>query len=384
MDESTRSTQDCPQPSDTHAAPSSPPAPHHDSNTTTAQVNTIGQSTANAQVNTKIQNTANAQVNTKIQNTANAQVNTKIQNTANTQVNAMSHNRSQKESQRKVAVVTGAGSGLGRLFSQELARKGWSIVAVGRTRETLEDTIASFESYACSDSAASFESNACSDSAASFENDPSSEVYVPCESDASLDSESTSLAQENPLHLPLVCDIGDEVGVEKMFEQATATFGRLDLLVNNAGAPGPTGEIHTIDIEDFDRTVRTNLRGAFLCTQHAFAWMKDHGGGRIINNGSIAATRPRPSAATYAATKAAIASLTVSTNLDGRPYNIRATELDIGNARTDLLGSFTSTEPMFDATRAAQLLASVAELPLDVCVDQLTVTAAGMPFLGRG
>lgn len=278
----------------------------------------------------------------------------------------MINNRSRKEPQRKVAVVTGAGSGLGRLFSQELAKKGWSIVAVGRTRETLEETIATFDSDTSVDSTATF------DSSTSFNNGSSS------------DNTDTPSTQTTPLHLPLVCDIGDEMGVIKMFEQATATFGRLDLLVNNAGAPGPTGEIHTINIDDFDRTVRTNLRGAFLCTQRAFAWMKDHGGGRIINNGSIAATRPRPAAATYAATKAAIASLTVSTNLDGRPYNIRATELDIGNARTDLLGSFTSSEPMFDATRAAQLLASVAELPLDVCVDQLTMTAAGMPFLGRG
>ncbi|WP_236609280.1 SDR family oxidoreductase [Corynebacterium resistens] len=318
MDESTRSTQDCPQPPYTHADPTSPPAPHRDSDAT------------------------------------------------NTQVNAMIHNRSGKEPQRKVAVVTGAGSGLGRLFSQELAKKGWSIVAVGRTRETLEETIATLDSDTSVDSTATF------DSGTSFNNGSSS------------DNTDTPSTQTTPLHLPLVCDIGDEMGVIKMFEQATATFGRLDLLVNNAGAPGPTGEIHTINIDDFDRTVRTNLRGAFLCTQRAFAWMKDHGGGRIINNGSIAATRPRPAAATYAATKAAIASLTVSTNLDGRPYNIRATELDIGNARTDLLGSFTSSEPMFDATRAAQLLASVAELPLDVCVDQLTMTAAGMPFLGRG
>ena len=248
----------------------------------------------------------------------------------------------------KVAMITGAGTGLGRLFAQELAKQGWSIVAVGRTFETLRETIQSLELRTPS---------------------PQGQHATPAQPQR---------------HLPLVCDVGDERGVEEMFATATAELGRLDLLVNNAGTPGPTGEIHTVDIDEFDRTIRTNLRGAFLCTQRAFAWMKDHGGGRIINNGSVASTRPRAAAATYAATKAAIASLTISTNLDGRPYNVRATELDLGNARTELLGSFTSSEPQFDATRAAQLLASVASLPLDVCVDQLTVTAAGMPYLGRG
>lgn len=360
MDENSRTKQGCPQPSDTQPAPSSSLKSHQD------------------------QNAADERVGAMAQNIDSTQVNALDQNTANAQASTMNEEPSESMTQRKVAVVTGAGSGLGRLFAQELAKKGWSIVAVGRTRETLEETIATFDSSASFNNGSSFDSDTSADSIATFDSDTSFNSGAVLNSVASSDNTDTPGAQTAPLHLPLVCDIGEEVGVIKMFEQATATFGRLDLLVNNAGAPGPTGEIHTINIDDFDRTVRTNLRGAFLCTQRAFAWMKDHGGGRIINNGSIAATRPRPAAATYAATKAAIASLTVSTNLDGRPYNIRATELDIGNARTDLLGSFTSSEPMFDATRAAQLLASVAELPLDVCVDQLTVTAAGMPFLGRG
>ena len=274
----------------------------------------------------------------------------------------------------KVALITGAGSGLGRLFAQELANHGWSIIAVGRTFETLKETVESLETRAPEElktRAPSAGNHTAGSHTAANQNQPSHLV------------QHAAPAQPQR-HIPLVCDVGDERGVEEVFNTATTAFGRLDLLVNNAGIPGPTGEIHTIAIDEFDRTIRTNLRGAFLCTQQAFAWMKDHGGGRIINNGSIASTRPRAAAATYAATKAAIASLTVSTNLDGRPYGIRATELDLGNARTDLLGSFTSSEPMFDATRAAQLLASVADLPLDVCVDQLTVTAAGMPYLGRG
>ncbi|WP_426718256.1 SDR family oxidoreductase [Corynebacterium auriscanis] len=327
-------------------------------------------------------------------------------------------------SDRKVAVITGAGSGLGRLFAQELARKGWSIVAVGRTLSSLEETIASLENklsdgFNEENSTGQNETNTQTQQPTTGahptgQNETNTQTQQPTTGTHPTEQRETNTQTQQPTtgthptgqndvnvqaepgtpappheprahrHLAVTCDVGDEVGVEKMFEEATATFGRLDLLVNNAGAAGPTGEIDTINIEDFDRTVRTNLRGAFLCTQGAFAWMKAHGGGRIINNGSIAATRPRPAAATYAATKAAIASLTVSTNLDGRPYAIRATELDIGNARTDLLGSFTSSEPMFDATRAAQLLASVADLPLDVCVDQVTVTAAGMPYLGRG
>ena len=112
--------------------------------------------------------------------------------------------------------------------------------------------------------------------------------------------------------------------------------------------------------------------------------MKDNGGGRIINNGSIASHSPRSGAAAYAASKAAVSSLTVSTALDGRDHGITATELDIGNARTELLGSFTGSEPMFDANHAARLLVAVAQLPANVSVDHVTVTAAGMPYLGRG
>ena len=305
-----------------------------------------------------------------------------------------SANGATSQAKNKVALITGAGSGLGRLFAQELAKHGWSIVAVGRTFETLKETVESLETNAlepretrateelktrASEELETHAPSAGTHTTAGHQNQPSHQPRHAAPNHA-----RHAAPAQPQRHLLLVCDVGDERGVEEVFNTATTEFGRLDLLVNNAGIPGPTGEIHTIAVEEFDRTIRTNLRGAFLCTQQAFAWMKDHGGGRIINNGSIASTRPRATTATYAATKAAIASLTVSTNLDGRPYGIRATELDLGNARTELLGSFTSSEPMFDATRAAQLLASVAALPLDVCVDQLTVTAAGMPYLGRG
>ncbi|HIW96612.1 MAG TPA: SDR family oxidoreductase [Candidatus Corynebacterium gallistercoris] len=233
----------------------------------------------------------------------------------------------------RVALITGAGGGLGRTFAQALAESGWTVVALGRTESTLRETLAT------------------------------------CRGEG---------------HLAVPCDITDPDQVEQAFARATDTLGRLDLLINNAGIPGPTGRIDTVSPEDFAATVTTNLTGTFLCTQAAFRWMAAHGGGRIINNGSIAAHAPRAHAAAYAASKAAIASLTVSTALDGREHNITATELDIGNARTELLGSFTGSEPMFDADHAATAVVTVANMPPEVSVDQLTITAAGMPYLGRG
>lgn len=239
-------------------------------------------------------------------------------------------------SEYPVAIITGAGGGLGRTFAQALAEAGWVIAALGRTQATVEETV------------------------------------------------SVCGGVGNKQHLALTCDVTAPEAVATTFETITTRFGRLDLLVNNAGIPGPTGQLDTIDPAHVQATINTNFLGALWCTQHAFAWMKDHGGGRIINNGSIASHSPRPGAAAYAASKAAVSSLTVSTALDGRDHGITATELDIGNARTELLGTFTGSEPMFDAKHAAHLLVSVAQLPAEVSVDQLTVTAAGMPYLGRG
>lgn len=239
---------------------------------------------------------------------------------------------------RPVAIITGAGGGLGRTFATALANAGWRIAAFGRTPSTLEQTISGLR---------------------------------------------TGGVDEKE-HIAVPCDIADVQAVAKAFATVTEHFGRLDLLVNNAGVPGPTGELDSIAVDEFEHTIATNLTGTFLCTQQAFAWMKKHGGGRIINNGSIAAHSPRAGTAAYAASKAAVASLSVSTSLDGRPYGITCTELDIGNARTELLGSFTGSEPMFDAAEAATMLVAAASLPANVSVDQLTVTAAGMPYLGRG
>lgn len=241
----------------------------------------------------------------------------------------------------KVAVVTGAGGGLGRAFSTALARDGWTVAALGRTLSSLSETV-----------------TACA---------------------------AASAANNSPQpHSAVVCDVTDETSVVDAVRTVTDRYGRIDLLVNNAGVPGPTGRIDGVNRAAFEETLRTNTLGTFLCTREVFAWMASHGGGRIINNGSVAAHAPRAGAAAYAASKAAVASLTVSTSLDGRDLGITATELDIGNARTELLSTFSSTEPMFDAAQAARLLVTVAGLPADVSVDAVTVTAAGMPYLGRG
>lgn len=245
----------------------------------------------------------------------------------------------------RVAVVTGAGGGLGRAFATALAQEGWSVAALGRSVGTLEATV-----------------EAC--------------------------RTAGDTAGGSADHLAVVCDVTDESSVYAAFDQVTSTLGGLDLLVNNAGVPGATGRIDTVDAAAFEATIATNLTGTFLCTRAAFSWMAAHGGGRVVNNGSIAAHAPRAGAAAYAASKAAVASLTVSTALDGRGRGITATELDIGNAATELLGTFTAAdpaaEPTFDAAEAARLLVSVADMPTGVSVDRVTVTAAGMPYLGRG
>lgn len=250
----------------------------------------------------------------------------------------------QPTTDKRVAVITGAGGGLGRAFATALADAGWSLALLGRTESTLQETRDAVDGTAD-------------------------------------DSVSRHLTSR---HLTVVCDVTDEASVARAFGTVTDHFGRLDVLVNNAGTPGPIGRLDSVEMADFEATLRTNATGTFLCTRAAFDWMAGHGGGRIINNGSIASHSPRTGAAAYAASKAAVASLTVSTALDGRDINITATELDIGNARTELLGTFSSTEPMFDAAQAAQLLVSVADLPPEVSVDRVTVTAAGMPYLGRG
>ncbi|HEY0936983.1 MAG TPA: SDR family oxidoreductase [Trebonia sp.] len=245
----------------------------------------------------------------------------------------------------RVAVVTGAGSGLGRLITVTLASKGWYVVAAGRRRPQLEETM-----------------------------------------DRALPE----------MVLPLTADVGDPESVAALFATLRERFGRLDLLVNNAGTGAPPGAVDELTPEGWQSIVATNLTGSYLCAHHAVRLMKDQNprGGRIINNGSISAHTPRPGSVGYTVTKHAITGLTKSVSLDGRPYNIACGQIDIGNANTDMTHGIAAgarqadgsvqAEPTFDPQLAADAVVFMAGLPLDANVQFLTITATTMPFIGRG
>jgi NAD(P)-dependent dehydrogenase (short-subunit alcohol dehydrogenase family) len=245
----------------------------------------------------------------------------------------------------KVAVVTGAGSGLGRHITLALAEAGWRVAAAGRRLATLESTAA--------------------------------------------------LAPAGSV-LPVVADVTDADSVASLFTVVADRYGRLDLLVNNAGIGAPGGAVDEVPLDGWQSVVATNLTGSFLCAHHAVRMMKaqDPQGGRIINNGSISAHAPRPRSVGYTATKHAITGLTKSISLDGRPFNIACGQIDIGNAATEMTqwiaagavqadGSVLA-EPTFDPRHAAAAVLYMAELPLDANVQFLTITATTMPFIGRG
>ncbi|HTU91559.1 MAG TPA: SDR family oxidoreductase [Gemmataceae bacterium] len=247
----------------------------------------------------------------------------------------------------KIALVTGAGSGIGRATALALLREGYSVVLAGRHAETLERTAA-------------------------------------------------GAGPDAARALPLVADVSDPQSVQRLFEKTKAAFGRLDLLFNNAGAGAPPLPLEELTIEQWRRVVDVNLTGAFLCTQAAFRLMKEQSprGGRIINNGSISAHAPRPNSAPYTATKHAISGLTKSTALDGRKYDIACGQIDIGNAATDMTARMQqgilqangeiAVEPTMDVDNVARAVIYMASLPLDANVLFLTVMATKMPFVGRG
>ncbi len=247
----------------------------------------------------------------------------------------------------KVAIVTGAGTGVGRAAALALLAEGWSVALAGRRAEPLEET--------------------------------------------------ARLAGEAGGHtLAVPSDVGDPVSVEALFAKTVARFGRLDLLFNNAGINAPGIPLEELSVAQWRAVVDINLTGAFFCTQEAFRIMKDQDprGGRIINNGSISAQVPRPHSAPYTATKHAITGLTRSTSLDGRRYDIACGQIDIGNAATEMTermaegvpqadGSL-AVEPRMDVNEVGRAVAFMASQPLESNVQFMTIMATKMPFIGRG
>lgn len=247
----------------------------------------------------------------------------------------------------KVAVITGAGSGIGKRTALALLAEGYSVVLAGRRADALEQTIA----------------------------------------DAGADG-SRALA--------VPTDVASQESVRALFAQTAERFGRVDLLFNNAGRGSPRMEFDEIPLADWQAVVDVNLTGSFLCAQEAFRMMKNQTpmGGRIINNGSISAHAPRPNSSPYTATKHAITGLTKATALDGRKYDIACGQIDIGNAATDMTARMkrgvpqadgsVAVEPTMDVMHVAHAVRFMATLPLDANVQFITIMATKMPFVGRG
>jgi NAD(P)-dependent dehydrogenase (short-subunit alcohol dehydrogenase family) len=247
----------------------------------------------------------------------------------------------------KVAIITGAGTGIGKHCALALLHEGYAVVLAGRRMEPLEAT-----------------------------------------------AEEGKASGSPTLIVPT--DVGDPASVKNLFAKTKETFGRLDVLFNNAGIGAPGVPLEDLTYEQWKRVVDTNLTGAFLCTQEAFKIMKDQNprGGRIINNGSISAHVPRPNSAPYTSTKHGMTGLTRSTSLDGRKYDIACGQIDIGNAGTELTermkkgvpqaNGTIAVEPTMDARDVARALVYMASLPLDANVEFMTVMATKMPYIGRG
>jgi NAD(P)-dependent dehydrogenase (short-subunit alcohol dehydrogenase family) len=247
----------------------------------------------------------------------------------------------------RVAIITGAGTGIGRAATLALAREGYAVVLAGRRKEPLEATAAEAR-------------------------------------------ESGAKA------LAVPTDVRDPASVGALFASTREAFERLDLLFNNAGLSASARPLEDLPYEEWKAVVDTNLTGTFLCTQEAIKLMKDQHprGGRIINNGSLSAHVPRPNSAPYTATKHAITGLTRSTSLEGRRYDVACGQIDIGNAATQLTERMAQgvtqasgaiePEPRMDVQEAARAVVYMASLPLEVNVQFLTVMATKMPFIGRG
>ncbi len=247
----------------------------------------------------------------------------------------------------RVALVTGAGSGVGRACALALARAGFTTVVTGRRKAALDETV-------------------------------------------------TRIEAAGGKGLALAADVSDPQSVAALFAGIRKSFGRLDVLFNNAGVGAPGINLEDLSYDQWKAVVDTNLTGPFLCTQEAFRIMKDQKpmGGRIINNGSISAHVPRPNSAPYTATKHAITGLTRSTSLDGRKYNIACGQIDIGHAGTEMTARMKDgvpqpdgtmkPEPTFNVDHVGEAVVQMASLPLDTNIQFITIMASNMPFIGRG
>ena len=246
----------------------------------------------------------------------------------------------------KVALVTGAGSGIGKAAALALLQEGYAVVLAGRRKDVLESVARE--------------------------------------------------AKPDARALAVPTDVGDPTSVRALFARTKEAFGRLDVLFNNAGIGAPAGPLEDLPYEQWKAVVDTNLTGSFLCTQEAFKIMKsqDPRGGRIINNGSISAHAPRPGSVAYTSTKHAITGLTKTTALDGRKYDIACGQIDVGNAATPMTermtrgvpqpNGTTMAEPVMGVDNVARAVVYMASLPLDANVLFMTVMATKMPFVGRG
>lgn len=244
----------------------------------------------------------------------------------------------------KTALITGAGSGIGQVTARTFLAHGWRVALLGRNVERLRQTATGYEDHA----------------------------------------------------LILGCDVADSANVARSFQELETQWGRLDVLFNNAGLGAPAATPDALSIESWLEVINVNLNGAFFCAREAFRIMRQQSpqGGRIINNGSISAQSPRPGSIAYTASKHAITGLTKSLSLDGRAFNIIASQVDIGNAATSMTNAMAKgimqangdvkSEPCMDAQNVAQLILQIADMPLEANIFNVTIMASTMPLIGRG